>query len=87
MAAFKLSFAECKQLKRDLAVMDQKSLSRWIESLYENGYKDGFEAGKNAPGQVFDLELLKIAILATEGIGQKKLEMIVKNIEKLCFGE
>lgn len=67
--------------------MDQKSLSRWIESLYENGYKDGFEAGKKAPGQTIDLELLKIAILSTEGIGPKKLEMVVKNIEKLCFGE
>lgn len=85
MAAFKLSYSEYKQLKRDLSVMDKKSMSRWIESIYKNGYNDGYEACKKEPGQVIDLEMLKIAVLATEGIGQKKLDLIVKNIEKLCF--
>lgn len=85
MAAFKLSYADYKCLKRDISKMKQTDLSRWIESIYSEGYKDGYESCKNEPGKVIDLELLKIAILATEGIGEKKLAKIVENIEKLCF--
>lgn len=85
MAAFKLSFSDYKHLKSNLVKMNQKELSRWIDSVYSDGYKDGYEACKNEPGQTIDLELLKIAIRATEGIGEKKMEKIIENIEKLCF--
>ena len=85
MAAFKLSFSDYKHLKSDLLKMNQKDLSKWIESIYSEGYKNGYESCKNEPGKVIDLELLKVAILSTEGIGEKKLAKIVENIEKLCF--
>lgn len=82
----RLSFAEAKRIKRQISVMNNKQLTTWVSSIYDSGYRNGYEAGKMAPGQTIDFELLKIAIRATEGIGDKKMEAIINNINNLCFG-
>lgn len=38
---YKMNFREYKDLQKALAKMSQKDLSRWIESIYGSGYKDG----------------------------------------------
>ena len=79
----KLTYAELKHIQR----MSQKQLSFFIDQIYQQGYKDGWEACQKTPGDVIDFELLKIAIQATEGIGEKKQKNIIDNINNLCFNK
>lgn len=80
---FKLSFSEYKKIQK----MNQKELSLWVNGIYENGFNDGWEACRSQPGETMDWDLVKIAIRATEGIGEKKSEAIFRTVEKLCFSQ
>lgn len=79
---YKLSFGEFKSLKKKIALMKQKDLSKWIESIYQSGYEDG---SKNSEKDSMDWVFIKTAIRATEDVSDQKKEEIIKTVEKLCF--
>lgn len=74
----KLSYSDCKDIKK----MDRKTLSIWVEGIYKAGYEAGYNDCSN---NGIDFELMKIAIKATEGIGDVLYKRLVTTIEKLCF--
>lgn len=79
----KISFAEYSLIQK----MSQKELDRWITSIYESAYKDGYEASKNAVTDEMDIDLVSIAIKSTEGVGDKLHSRIMETINNLCFGK
>lgn len=86
---FKLSFGDYSTLKKKILGMKQKDLSRWIRSIYQSGYSDGYDTCKKleCPSDVMDWILVKTAIRATEGLSKKQKEMVVDTVEKPCFSE
>lgn len=86
---FKLSFGDYSTLKKKILGMKQKDLSRWIRSIYQSGYLDGYNTCEKpeCPDDVMDWILVKTAIRATEGLSKKQKEMVISTVEKLCFSE
>lgn len=85
---FRLSQKEFEKLSKDLCPegrLNRKRLSYWMEQIWKQGAEEGYKNCQGSAGEAVDLELIKIAIRATEGIGEKKLQAIVGNINNLCF--
>lgn len=85
---FRLSQKEFEKLSKDLCPegkLNRKRLSYWMEQIWTQGAEEGYKNCQGNAGEAVDLELIKIAIRATEGIGGKKLQAIVDNINNLCF--
>lgn len=62
--------------------MSLNDFNRWVYSIYNSGYKDGKEAANKNQIEQWQLE---IAIKSTEGIGEKRAQAIIDNINKLCM--
>ena len=70
-----------KEAYRKVKRMDRDEFDAFCTRLYENGYMDGRESVKG-----IDVTALKDAIKDTPGIGEKRLQDIMKSIEEK-FGE
>lgn len=79
----KISHKDLKTINR----LSKREMTVYIESIYKSGFNDGYEACQMQKGNAIDFELLKIAIKATEGIGDVLYERLVDAIDKLCFGK
>lgn len=77
----KISYSDAKKIKR----LSQKELTFYLESIYKSGYDDGYTDCQMQRGNEIDFELLKIAIKATEGIGDILYNRLCETIDKLCF--
>lgn len=64
---------------------NKRQMSVFLSSIYESGVKDGYEKCKMQKGTSIDFDLLKIAIKATEGVGNVLYDRIIKTIDELCF--
>ena len=85
---FRLSQKEFEKLSKDLCPegkLNRKRLSYWMEQIWTQAAEEGYKSCQGNAGEAVDLELIKIAIRATEGIGEKRLQAIVDNINNLCF--
>lgn len=79
----KISHKDLKNINR----LSKREMTIYIESIYKSGFNDGYEACQMQKGNTIDFELLKIAIKATEGIGDVLYERLVDTIDRLCFGK
>lgn len=77
----KISHKDLKTINR----LSKREMTVYIESIYKSGFNDGYEACQMQKGDAIDFELLKIAIKATEGIGDVLYGRLVDTIDKLCF--
>ena len=75
----KLTYAELKHIQR----MSQKQLSFFIDQIYQQGYKDGWEACQKEPGDVIDFELLKQELLKHEENHSEEYYYQVREMDKL----
>lgn len=64
---------------------NKRQMSAFLTYIYESGVKDGYEKCRMQKGTSIDFELLKVAIKATEGIGDVLYNRIIKTIDDLCF--
>ena len=64
-----------KQYNR-IRKMDHCHMTLWAESVYKSGFKDGQEA---TPG--LSSQEIRHALLPIKGIGEKKIDVIVKALE------
>ena len=64
-----------KQYNR-IRKMDHCQMTLWAESVYKSGFKDGQEA---TPG--LSSQEIRHALLPIKGIGEKKIDVIVKALE------
>ena len=78
-----ISYTTLKQIQS----YNKRQMSAFISSIYESGYKDGYESCKMEKGNEIDFDLLKIAIKATEGVGDTLYNRLVQTIDRLCFTE
>lgn len=56
--------------------MDHCQMTLWAESVYKSGFKDGKEATSGLSSQE-----IRHALLPINGIGNKKIDVIVKALE------
>ena len=66
---------------------NKRQMTAFLSNLYDSAYQDGYNDCKNESGQEIDFELLKIAIKATEGIGDVLYKRLVDTIDRLCFSK
>ena len=78
---FKMNFHEYKECKAKLANMSQNELSRWINTIYEHGFRDGCEQCKT---ESVELDALKKVIINTKGIGPVLHSRICATINNFC---
>lgn len=81
----KLTFAECKEIKKKVAESNQKELTHMVRSLYDVGYEDGYNACKMEGGKIVDFDLIKLIISKTVGVGDTLYNRICENIDNLLF--
>ena len=67
-----------RELYKSIKKFDRQQFTSFCTDLYKYGYEDG---QNSVPG--VDLTQIKEAIASTKGIGEKKLEQIMENVEKL----
>ena len=78
----KINAKMIQQIKR----YNTSQLLNFISSIYKSGYQDGCEASKKLIDEkTADMWQIKIAIQATEGVGELLTERIMENIKNLCF--
>lgn len=75
------------KLLQKIKSYNKRQMSTFLCSVYESGVKDGYEKYKMEKGNTIDFDLLKIAIRATDGIGDVLYKRIVETIDNLCFKE
>lgn len=67
-----------RELYKSIKKFDRQQFTSFCTDLYKYGYEDG---QNSVPG--VDLSQIKEAIASTKGIGEKKLEQIMVNVEQL----
>ena len=71
-----------RELYKSIKRFDRQQFTSFCTDLYGYGYEDG---QNSVPG--VDLSQIKEAIASTKGIGEKKLEQIMVNVEKLFINQ
>ena len=67
-----------RELYKSIKKFDRQQFTSFCTDLYKYGYEDG---QNSVPG--VDLSRIREAIASTKGIGEKKLEQIMANVEEL----
>lgn len=74
-----------RKVYKDVKKYDHQQFDDFCTIVYSEGWKDGSKAGQaSVPG--VDIEDVMTAIRSVKGIGEKRLEQIRTEVEKL-FGE
>ena len=60
---------------------DHNQMNVYLQNIYKNAYMDGFKAGtESVPG--IDLSQIWGILLEVKGLGEKRVETIIKALEK-----
>lgn len=60
---------------------DHNQMNVYLQNIYKNAYMDGFKDGtESVPG--IDIAEIKKALLSVKGLGEKRVEAILKALEK-----
>ena len=62
---------------QNIRKMDHNQMNLYIQSIYKSGYTDGV---KSVPG--IDIAEIKKVLLSIKGLGAKRVECIVTELEK-----
>lgn len=71
---------------KELKKMDRQKAETFICSIYESGWKNGLEAGKENVIEV-DLDQFRTDILKIKGIGEVKANVIVEILKNTLEGK
>ena len=60
---------------------DHNQMNQFLQTVYKSAYSDGFKTGvESVPG--IDLSQIRGILLEVKGLGEKRVETIVKALEK-----
>nr|DAO60914.1 MAG TPA: hypothetical protein [Herelleviridae sp.] len=60
---------------------DHNQMNQFLQTVYKSAYSDGFKTGvESVPG--IDLSQIRGILLEVKGLGEKRVETIIKALEK-----